>query len=245
MRQAAPDAQETISYRIPAFRQNGILVYFAAFRHHIGFYPPVQGDAALQQAAAPYAGEKGNLRFPLDQPLPLDLIERITRLRVQQDLAKAAQARTRPAPAPADMPPPSPSLTPADALRALREDIQAENTLIASRVTWYVTSQAFLLTAYATSWNAGFVWPGFFHRALPIAAIVLSAVILASIMRATWAQGVVPARAGRAGGPHPGRTGPGRPRAHRARRLPAHHGGQPHRRCRPRDRQPHPRAWCA
>ncbi|HYL19496.1 MAG TPA: hypothetical protein VEV20_12500 [Burkholderiales bacterium] len=86
--------------------------------------------------------------------------------------------------------PPSQSLTPADALRALREDIQAENTLIASRVTWYVTSQAFLLTAYATSWNVGFVWSEFFHRLLPIAAIVLSIVILASIYAATWAQGV-------------------------------------------------------
>jgi hypothetical protein len=82
----------------------------------------------------------------------------------------------------------SSSLTVADALRALREDIQAEHTLIASRVTWYVTSQAFLLTAYAMSWNAGFIWPQFFHRALPIAALVLSAVILASIYAATWAQ---------------------------------------------------------
>jgi hypothetical protein len=82
------------------------------------------------------------------------------------------------------------SLTISDALKALREDIQAENTLIASRVTWYVTSQAFLLTAYATSWNAGFVWPAFFHRVLPLAAIVLSLLILASIYAATWAQDV-------------------------------------------------------
>src|SRR5512135_3667773 len=82
------------------------------------------------------------------------------------------------------------SLTPADALRAISDDIQAENTLIASRVTWYVMSQAFLLTAYAMSWNAGFTWPGFFHRILPIAAIALSIVILASIYAATWAQDV-------------------------------------------------------
>src|SRR5512140_1828356 len=82
------------------------------------------------------------------------------------------------------------SLTIADSLKALREDIQAENTLIASRVTWYVTSQAFLLTAYATSWNAGFLWPVFFHRLLPVAAIVLSVVILGSIYAATWAQDV-------------------------------------------------------
>ena len=82
------------------------------------------------------------------------------------------------------------SLAPADTLRSLREDIQAENTLIASRVTWYVTSQAFLLTAYATSWNAGFSWPAFFHQVLPLAAVVLSALILASIYAATWAQEV-------------------------------------------------------
>lgn len=82
------------------------------------------------------------------------------------------------------------SLTLADALRCLREDIQAENTLIASRVTWYVTTQAFLLTAYATSWNAGFVWPSFFHQVLPMAAIALSVVIFASINAATWAQDV-------------------------------------------------------
>ena len=82
------------------------------------------------------------------------------------------------------------SLSTADMLKALREDIQAENTLIASRVTWYVTSQAFLLTAYATSWNANFGWQHFFHLVLPLAAIVLSAVIFASIYAATWAQNV-------------------------------------------------------
>jgi predicted metal-dependent enzyme (double-stranded beta helix superfamily) len=82
------------------------------------------------------------------------------------------------------------SLPLADMLKALREDIHAEDTLIASRVTWYVTSQAFLLTAYATSWSAGFQWPAFFHTVLPLAAIVLSAVIFASIYAATWAQDV-------------------------------------------------------
>nr|CBA29059.1 hypothetical protein Csp_A10250 [Curvibacter putative symbiont of Hydra magnipapillata] len=82
----------------------------------------------------------------------------------------------------------SQSLTVADALKSLQDAVQAENTLIASRVTWYVTSQAFLLTAYATSWNAHFGWPGFFHWALPIAAIVLSGIIFTSIYAATWAQ---------------------------------------------------------
>jgi len=82
---AAPGAREVISYRIPAFKQHGILVYFAAFKKHIGFYPPVRGDVELVEAVAPYAGEKGNLRFAMDRPLPLELIDRITRLRARQD----------------------------------------------------------------------------------------------------------------------------------------------------------------
>jgi len=88
VRGAAPDAQEAISYQIPTFKLNGILVHFAAFKNHIGIYPPIRGDAELEAAVAPYAGEKGNLRFPLDQPIPYDLIERIAQLRVQQDLMK-------------------------------------------------------------------------------------------------------------------------------------------------------------
>jgi uncharacterized protein YdhG (YjbR/CyaY superfamily) len=92
---AAPDAQETISYRIPAFTQHGILVYFAAFKNHIGLYPPVSGDAKLEKAISPYAGEKGNLRFPLSQPIPYDLIERIVKLRLKQNLAKAAAKRKK------------------------------------------------------------------------------------------------------------------------------------------------------
>jgi len=86
---AAPNAEETISYAIPAFRLNGILVYFAAFKKHIGLYPPIRGDATLMKAITPYAGPKGNLQFPLDQPIPYKLIERIVKLRVKQVTAKA------------------------------------------------------------------------------------------------------------------------------------------------------------
>jgi len=86
---AAPGAQEAISYQMPAFKLNGVLVYFAAFKKHIGLYPPIRGDAQLEKDLSPYAGEKGNLRFPLDQPIPFDLIKRITELRVKQSLAKA------------------------------------------------------------------------------------------------------------------------------------------------------------
>lgn len=95
IRSAAPDARETISYRIPAFTLHGTLVYFAAFRNHIGFYPPVRGDARLEKAVAPYAGAKGNLKFPLDRPIPYTLIERIVEHRVKQNRARAAAKNSR------------------------------------------------------------------------------------------------------------------------------------------------------
>jgi uncharacterized protein YdhG (YjbR/CyaY superfamily) len=87
---AAPDAEETISYNIPTFTLGRALVHFAAFKKHIGMFPPVRGDAKLEKAVAPYAGEKGNLRFPLDQPIPYELIERIVKHRVKQMRAKAS-----------------------------------------------------------------------------------------------------------------------------------------------------------
>ena len=86
-----------ISYRMPAFKLNGILVYFAAFKNHIGLFPPVRGDAKLVKAAAPYAGEKGNLRFPLDEPIPYDLIKQIVSYRRKEHLAKAAAKSKNPA----------------------------------------------------------------------------------------------------------------------------------------------------
>jgi len=86
---AAPNAEETISYAMPAFRLNGILVYFAAFKKHIGLYPPIKTDATLKKAVAPYTGPKGNLQFPLDQPIPYDLIEKLVRLRVKQTTSKS------------------------------------------------------------------------------------------------------------------------------------------------------------
>jgi uncharacterized protein YdhG (YjbR/CyaY superfamily) len=92
---AAPRAQEVISYRMPAFKLHGILVYFAAFKSHIGLYPPVSGDARLEKALSPYAGPKGNLKFPLDQPIPYALIKRVVRLRVKQDLSHAAAGRKK------------------------------------------------------------------------------------------------------------------------------------------------------
>jgi len=90
-RKLLPDAQETISYGIPTYKRNGAVVYFAAFKAHIGFYPPVRGDASLEKAVARYAGDKGNLRFPLDEPMPMALIERIVRHQAKRDAARVRQ----------------------------------------------------------------------------------------------------------------------------------------------------------
>jgi uncharacterized protein YdhG (YjbR/CyaY superfamily) len=90
VRAVAPKAEELMSYRMPAFRQHGILIYFAAFKHHIGVFPPVSGDARLARALEPYAGPKGNLRFPMDRPIPYALIRRIVKLRLKQNLARAS-----------------------------------------------------------------------------------------------------------------------------------------------------------
>ena len=89
VREEAPAAQETISYRMPALRLGGVLLYFAAFKKHIGIYPPVRGDAALLRALAPYRGEKGNLSFPLAGAMPYELIRRVARQRVKESASKA------------------------------------------------------------------------------------------------------------------------------------------------------------
>lgn len=80
---------------MPAFKQHGILVYFAAWAKHIGLYPPISGDQSLEKAVARYAGPKDNLQFPLNEPIPYDLIERIVKLRVEQDAANAAARRRK------------------------------------------------------------------------------------------------------------------------------------------------------
>ena len=90
-RAAPPETTELISYRIPAFRLHGILVYFAAFKTHIGMFPPVKGDAKLQAAVSKYAGPKGNLKLPLDAPIPYALVARIVKFRVKRDLAKTTK----------------------------------------------------------------------------------------------------------------------------------------------------------
>ncbi|MBI5958035.1 MAG: DUF1801 domain-containing protein [Chloroflexi bacterium] len=91
---AAPDATEKISYQMPTFDLKGNLVHFGAFKNHIGFYPTPGGIEAFKEELARYQGAKGSIQFPLDEPMPLDLITRIVKLRVVENLEKA-EAKSR------------------------------------------------------------------------------------------------------------------------------------------------------
>jgi uncharacterized protein YdhG (YjbR/CyaY superfamily) len=88
IKEAAPEAQETINYQIPTFTLNGNLVHFAAFEKHIGFYPTPSGMEAFKQELSRYKGAKGSVQFPIDEPLPLPLIRRIVKYRVKENLAR-------------------------------------------------------------------------------------------------------------------------------------------------------------
>jgi len=90
IREAAPDAEETIKYRMPTFTLNGNLVHFAAFKRHIGFYPVPTGIEKFKKELSVYEMGKGSVQFPLDEPIPFDLISRIVRFRVEENLKKAA-----------------------------------------------------------------------------------------------------------------------------------------------------------
>jgi len=93
IKRTVPAAEETISYQMPAFKLDRTFIYFAAFKRHIGIYPPVNGDEDLVTALLPYRGEKGNLRFPLDQPMPYDLIARVVEALSRQHSKKQSIRR--------------------------------------------------------------------------------------------------------------------------------------------------------
>jgi uncharacterized protein YdhG (YjbR/CyaY superfamily) len=88
IREAAPEAEETINYQMPTFTLNGNLVHFAAFKNHIGFYPTPTGIEAFKEELAPYKGAKGSVQFPIDQPLPLPLIRQIVEYRVKENVKR-------------------------------------------------------------------------------------------------------------------------------------------------------------
>lgn len=93
--EAAPGAEETISYAMPAYKLEGMLVYFAGYKGHIGFYPGAGGIAAFFPKLAEYKHAKGSVQFPLDQPLPLQLVRDIVQFRVQQNQEKSSAKKAK------------------------------------------------------------------------------------------------------------------------------------------------------
>ena len=89
IRKAAPDAEETIKYQLPTFTLKGNLVHFGAFKKHIGFYPTPTGTEEFKNELSVYEGAKGSVRFPLDKPIPFDLISKIVEFRVKENLERA------------------------------------------------------------------------------------------------------------------------------------------------------------
>ena len=88
IKKLAPTAEETISYAIPTYKLNGVLVHFAAYANHVGFYPGAGGISEFAEDLTAYRTSKGTVQFPLDQPLPTKLITRIVKFRIKQNLEK-------------------------------------------------------------------------------------------------------------------------------------------------------------
>ncbi len=93
IREVAPEANETINYGIPTFTLNGNLVHYSAFANHIGFYPTPSGIEKFKSELSKYEGAKGSVKFPLDQPIPYELIRKITEFRVKEQQAKAKKKK--------------------------------------------------------------------------------------------------------------------------------------------------------
>jgi uncharacterized protein YdhG (YjbR/CyaY superfamily) len=96
IRKAAPGAEETIAYGMPAYTLHGHLIFFAAYKHHIGIYPAPRGVEQFRKELSAYEGGKGTIQLPLDRPIPYRLIEKIVRYRVKTNRASAQAGRTRP-----------------------------------------------------------------------------------------------------------------------------------------------------
>ena len=88
IKEAAPEATETISYQMPAFKLNGNLVYFAAFKNHIGFYPFPSGIKAFKEESSSFVTSKGAIQFPLDKSIPIELVKKIVKFRLEENLKK-------------------------------------------------------------------------------------------------------------------------------------------------------------
>jgi uncharacterized protein YdhG (YjbR/CyaY superfamily) len=95
IRRAAPDAEETIKYQMPTFTLKGNLVHFAAYKKHIGLYPAPTGTEKFKNELSVYKGGKGSVRFPLDKPIPFDLISKIVKFRIKENLERAEAKRKK------------------------------------------------------------------------------------------------------------------------------------------------------
>jgi uncharacterized protein YdhG (YjbR/CyaY superfamily) len=95
IKKAAPDAEETINYQMPTFTLKGNLVHFAAYKKHVGFYPTPTGIEKFNKELSVYEGAKGSVRFPLDKPIPFDLISKIVKFRVKENLERAEAKRKK------------------------------------------------------------------------------------------------------------------------------------------------------
>ena len=91
IRKAAPEAEETVNYQIPTYLLKGNLVHFAAHKKHIGFYPTPSGIEAFRKELSAYESAKGSVKFPIDKPIPFDLINKIVTFRVKENLERAAE----------------------------------------------------------------------------------------------------------------------------------------------------------
>jgi uncharacterized protein YdhG (YjbR/CyaY superfamily) len=95
IKEAAPESEEVISYGMPAFKLNRVLVYFAAYKRHIGFYPTASGISTFKGELSRYKQSKGAVQFPIEEPVPLDLVRRMVKFRVEEDVAKAKKRNER------------------------------------------------------------------------------------------------------------------------------------------------------
>ncbi len=95
IKKAAPEAEETIKYAIPTFTLNGNLVFFAAFKNHIGFYATPTGNEAFKKELSGYKIGKGSVQFPLDKPMPFDLITKIVKFRIKENSERSSQKRSK------------------------------------------------------------------------------------------------------------------------------------------------------
>lgn len=94
IRESAPEAEEAISYGMPTFKLNGNLVHFAAYKNHIGFYPTPSGIIAFKEELSSYKQAKGSVQFPIDQPIPFDIVKQIVEFRVKENKAKIENKET-------------------------------------------------------------------------------------------------------------------------------------------------------